>query len=287
MKKRNILLGGAFALLGLCALASCGKKEDDKKGDKTSTVETSTGETSTNITSTGETSTGVTSTAEEAKVLSYAEYMAAQDGDIVTIEAYIAARYTWWGDAASFYLRDDNGAYYAYNLPCTQDQYNNDLVVGQKISITGEKTSWSGEVEIAGKPSDGADNATWTKLNGSKTYEAVSVNSIADMANYPNQYVAITVEVVTPVEAGTATGAGVDLYYTVKNALGTDTTTYDFCVESYLENSQYSNETGSVYNEVLNLTAGDLVRLEGFVYTYANLPQLHTMKVTPVVLGEK
>lgn len=253
MKKRNILLGSALAVLGLFTIASCSKKEEEK-----------------------------------SNALSYSEYLEKEDGDVVTIEAYIAARYTWWGDAASFYLRDDNGGYYAYNLPCTQDQYNNDLVVGQKISITGEKATWSGQVEIVGKPvTVGGDDATWKKLKGTKTYDAVSVNSIADMANYPNQYVAITVEVVTPVEAGTPTGSGVDLYYTVKNSLGTDTTTYDFCVEAYLENSQYSNETGSVYNEVLNLTAGDLVRLEGFVYTYANLPQLHTMKVTPAVLGEK
>ncbi len=71
MRKRNILLGGAIATLGLLVLASCGKKDDKK-----------------------ETKTSETTTSEAGNtVLSYAEYMAAQDGDIVTIEAYIAARY--------------------------------------------------------------------------------------------------------------------------------------------------------------------------------------------------
>lgn len=248
MKKRNILLGGAFALLGLCALASCGKKEDDKK--------------------------------EEATALSYAEYVAAADGDYVTIDGYVSGRCTWWGDAASFYLQDDDGGYYIYNLPCTQDQYNNDLKVGQKISVTGQKGSWSGEVEILGQP-DGDEEATWEKLEGTKTYDPIALNSIEDMANHPNQLVKLQVQIAS--NGATVTGgeptSGVDLLYNVKNPKTEDATQYTFYLESYNELSQYSTDPASIYQTVLNYKAGEVYEVVGYAYSY-NGPQLHTISST-------
>ena len=246
MRKRNILLGGAIATLGLLVLASCGKKDD------------------------------------KSNALSYDEYIAAKDGDVVEIDGYISGRCTWWGDAASFYLQDDDGGYYIYNLPCTQDQYNNDLKVGQKISVKGTKGSWSGEEEILGIPDDGSDNATWKKLSGTKTYQPVELESIEDMANHKNEFVKISVMVKTPVDSETATGPGVDLYYDVENVTGENPTTYTFCVEAYNELSQYSTEADSTYQQVLNFHSYDIVTLTGFAYTYGNLPQLHTISVESV-----
>ena len=49
-----------------------------------------------------------------------------------------------------FYLQDNVGGYFAYNLPCTKAEYDNQLTIGKKVKITGAKTSWAGENEIDG-----------------------------------------------------------------------------------------------------------------------------------------
>ena len=242
MKKGKILLGGAVAFLGLFAVVSCGKKED------------------------------------ENDVLSYEEYIETNDGEYVTIDGYISGRCTWWDDVASFYLQDDEGGYYIYNLPCTQEQYNNDLKVGQKISVTGQKSSWEGEVEILGKP-DGEDQATWKKLKGTKTYEPIELNSIEDMTNHKNQLVKLQVQITsneTTTANGAAPAAGVDLMYNVSNPSNTGGANYTFYLESYNELSQYSTDEESVYQTVLNFDKYDIYEVVGYAYTYKG-PQLHTI----------
>ena len=246
MKKRNILLGSVAAFLGLLAVASCSKKE------------------------------------EESDALSYEEYIDAENGEYVTIDGYITGRCTWYGNAASFYLQDDDGGYYVYNLPCSQDQYNKDLKVGQKISNTGQKGEWAGEVEILGQP-DGEEQATWKKLKGTKTYDPIELDSIEDMVNHPNQLVSLQVQITS--DGATATGgeptSGVDLLYNVKNPHTLGATEYTFYLESYNELSQYSTETDSIYQTVLNFNEGDIYEVVGYSYSY-NGPQLHTISASLV-----
>ena len=250
MKKRNILLGGAAIFLGLFAAVSCSKKGDND-------------------------------------ALSYSEYVDANDGDYVTIDGYITGRTTWWNDAASFYLQDDDGGYYIYNLPCSQNQFNNDLKVGQKISVNGQKSQWSGEVEILGQP-DGDDQATWKKLNGTKAYEPIELNSIEDMENHPNQLVKLQVQI-TSNNTTTSNGAdpadGIDLVYNVSNPFKTGEANYTFYLESYNELSQYSTDEASIYQTVWNFNKYDIYEVVGYAYSY-NGPQLHTISATLVASPE-
>ena len=80
-------------------------------------------------------------------VMSYEEYMAADLDSQVTIETYVQAKQSWWEDKATLYTQDEDGAYFIYNVACSQEDYDK-LTPGTKIQVTGYKTEWSGEVEI-------------------------------------------------------------------------------------------------------------------------------------------
>ena len=65
----------------------------------------------------------------------------------MTIEAYVQAKQSWWEDQATIYAQDQDGAYFIYNMACSQEDYNK-LVPGTMIQVTGYKSEWSGEIEI-------------------------------------------------------------------------------------------------------------------------------------------
>ena len=51
------------------------------------------------------------------------------------------------GGQATVYAQDEDGAYFLYNMACSEEDYEK-LVPGATIQVTGYKTEWSGEVEI-------------------------------------------------------------------------------------------------------------------------------------------
>ena len=85
--------------------------------------------------------------AKSEGVMTYAEYMAADVDTQVVIEAYVQAKQSWWEDQATVYAQDKDGAYFLYNMACSQEDYDK-LVQGTKIKVTGYKSEWSGEIEI-------------------------------------------------------------------------------------------------------------------------------------------
>ena len=80
-------------------------------------------------------------------VMTYDEYIAAELDAEVVIEAYVQAKQGWWQDKATIYAQDKDGAYFIYDMPCSQEDYNK-LTTGTKIKVTGYKAEWSGEIEI-------------------------------------------------------------------------------------------------------------------------------------------
>ena len=121
-------------------------------------------------------------------VMTYDEYVAAELDTEVTIEAFVQAKQSWWTDEegvskATFYLQDTVGGYFAYDLPCSEEEYNK-LTVGTRVQITGYKSEWKGEVEII--------DATFKILNG--TYVATPIDVTAklgtdDLITYQNRAV--------------------------------------------------------------------------------------------------
>ena len=214
---------------------------------------------------------------EEPTVMTYEEFVAAAIDDEVTVETYIQAKQGWWENEgvgnASFYTQSEDGAYFLYNMPCTEEEYAQ-LVPGTKIRVTGYKAEWSGEVEII--------DTTFEILEGEYIAEATDVTELFgtdDLANEINKFVAVKGATVAAANDDGAAylykwdGSGEDgddLYFNV--TIGENT--YSFTVESYL-----CGAGTEVYEAVKALNVGDVIDLEGFLYWYEG-PQPHITSVT-------
>ena len=228
MKKFTALLLAALMVLGC---AACGEKKEDIN-------------------------------AKSEGTMTYAEYEAAALESEVVIEAYVQGKQSWWKDSASgkeqatFYLQDGDGAYFVYDMPCSEDEYKK-LTIGTKVKVKGYKAEWSGEVEII--------EATYEILDGKYVAEATDVTSLLgkdELIKKQNMFVAfkgMTVESEAIYKWDGSGQDGDDLYFNV--SVGGNT--YTFTVESYL-----CDNTTDVYKAVKNLKVGDVVDMEGFLYWY-------------------
>ncbi len=206
---------------------------------------------------------------EEGKsegVMTHAEYIAADLDTEVVVETYVQAKQSWWDNKATVYTQDQDGAYFLYNMACSEEDYAK-LVPGAKIKVTGYKSEWSGEVEII--------DATFELEEGSFVAEPVDVTDLLgkdELIDHQNELVTfsgMTVEAAGKDDAGNDVAFlynwdgsgedGNDLYFKVSK----DGATYTFTVESYL-----CDNTTDVYAAVKNLQIGDTVDLEGFLYWY-------------------
>lgn len=199
--------------------------------------------------------------AKSEGVMTYAEYMAADVDTQVVIEAYVQAKQSWWEDQATVYAQDKDGAYFLYNMACSQEDYDK-LVQGTKIKVTGYKSEWSGEIEII--------DATFEIEDGSYIAKALDVTDLLgtdDLIKHQNEFVAFNGMTVEDSGDGAAylykwdgSGSdGDDLYFKVS----LNGQTYSFTVESYL-----CDNTTDVYAAVKNLKVGDVIDMEGFLYWY-------------------
>ena len=214
--------------------------------------------------------------AKSEGVMTYAEYDAAALQSAVVIEGFVQAKQSWWDNKATLYLQDGEGAYFVYNLACSEEDYKK-MTVGTKLQVSGYKIEWAGEVEV-----DGAD-ATFKIIEGD-TYvaEAKDVTSLldsADLIKNQNKKVAFKGMTVEPSKGADgkevaflynwdgsgAAGSDSDLYFNV--SVGGKT--YNVVVEYYVcdANGVYGAET-DVYKAVQNLKIGDKIDLEGFLYWY-------------------
>ena len=204
--------------------------------------------------------------AKSEGVMTYAEYVAADLDTEVVIETYVQAKQSWWDNKATVYTQDKDGAYFLYNMVCSEEDYAK-LTPGTKIKATGYKTEWSGEVEIA--------DATFEIEDGNYVAAAEDVTSLLgsdDLIDHQNKFVSfkgMTVEAAGQDADGNDVAFlyswdgsgqdGDDLYFNVS----LDGAIYTFTVESYL-----CDNTTEVYNAVKDLNIGDTVDMEGFLYWY-------------------
>ena len=201
------------------------------------------------------------------EVMSYADYIAAEIDDEVTVETYVQATQGWWDDngtgKVTIYTQNEEGAYFLYNAVATEEEAAT-LVPGTKIKVTGYKAEWSGEVEIV--------DATFEFIDGADTYVAEPLDVTAmlgtdELAAHQNQFVSFKGMTVEAKADGAAylykwDGSGEDgddLYFDVSK----DGQTYTFTVEGYL-----TGAGTDVYEAVKALNVGDVVDLEGFLYWY-------------------
>ena len=197
-------------------------------------------------------------------VMSHEEFVAAEIDSEVTVDTYIQAKQSWWDNKATFYTQNEDGAYFLYEMPCTEEEYNK-LVEGTKIRVTGYKSEWGGEVEIT--------EAKFEILDGSFVAEPLDVTSIlADkdqLLTHQNEKIAVKGLTVNAVSYKNDE-PGDDIYVT----LDLDGASYNFCVEFYLTGTETE-----VYKTVCDLKAGDVVDVVAYLYWYEDAANPHITSV--------
>ncbi len=245
MKKFVALL---FALILVTAVAGCTKGGEEEKPD-----------------------------VKSEGVMTYAEYVAAALDSQVVVETYVQAKQSWWDNKATVYTQDKDGAYFLYNMACSETDYAK-LTPGTKIKVTGYKSEWSGEIEIT--------DATFEIQEGNyvaEVFDATALLGTEDLIMHQNEFVAfkgLTVEASKDADGNDVPylykydGSGQDgddLYFNVS----LNGVTYTFTVESYL-----CDNTTEVYAAVKTLNIGNKINTEGFLYRY-NGVNPHITAVSP------
>ena len=204
--------------------------------------------------------------AADVQLTSYADFLAAAVDTPVTVETYVQAKQSWWEDKATVYTQNEEGAYFLYNMACSQADFDK-LVEGQKIRVSGYKAEWSGELEIV--------DATFEIIDGSLIAQAKDITDTLgndeELKKFMNQKVAfkgLTVDAASDGNAFTynydgSGQEGDDLYFNVVDANGAK---FQFTVESYL-----TGPGTEVYDAVRNLKVGDVIDCEGFLYWYEGI----------------
>ena len=221
--------------------------------------------------------------AAEVAVMSYDEYMAAATDEAVAIEAYVQAKQSYYAEqgTATVYLQGEDGAYFAYDMACTQEEYDQ-MTEGTKIRVSGYKAEWSGEVEIM--------DGQLEEIIAGDTYvaEPVDVTELLgtdELESRQNQKVTFTGLTIAPstIEGDETEYAflynydgsgtqGDDVYFNVEY----NGETYQFLVESYLCDS-----STDVYKAVEALEIGQTIDCEGFLYWYEGVnPHITSVTVT-------
>ena len=254
MKKLCVALMSLFMVLSLSA---CGG--NDKPQEPTTTpVPTETSEPSETV-----------EPIDASKVMSHEEYMAAELESLVTVEAYVQGHQSWWDNKVTVYAQDQDGAYFFYNLACSEEDAAK-LVPGTKILVEGYKAEWSGEFEIMDGRFEIVENADTFVAEAADLTSLLGTEELAAHQNEKVAFKGLTVEASTNADGeevaflygGEGTGskeANSDLYFNVSY----NGETFTFCVESYL-----CDNTTDVYAAVEALEIGDVIDCEGFLYWY-------------------
>ena len=198
-------------------------------------------------------------------VMTHAEYIAAAIDDEVEIDAYVQGKQDWWDNKATVYLQDEDGAYFVYEMACSEEDYAL-LEKGTHIKVKGYKAEWSGEVEIV--------DGTFEIIDGNfvaEPFDATALLGTDELASHQNEVVCFKGMVVEAINFKNDK-PGDDIYVTVSK----DGVNYEFCVEFYLTGTDTE-----VYKTVSELVPGTVVDIEGFLYWYEG-PNTHITAVTVV-----
>lgn len=198
-------------------------------------------------------------TTKSEGVMTWEEYIAAELGSKVVIEAYVQGHQSWWDNKLTLYAQDGIGGYFLYDFPCSEELAAQ-LTPGTKIRVQGYKTAWAGEVEIVTDELD-PDYAKIEIIEGSYVAEPAYVTDLLgkdELLKYQNMLVKFEGLTVVAIEYKNGE-PGDDIYVTFSY----NGANYDFCVERYLTGPETD-----LYTLVGTLEAGDVVDVVGFAYWY-------------------
>ena len=204
-------------------------------------------------------------------VMTYAGYAALELDSEVTVEAYVQDCQGWWNDQITVYAQDQDGAYFIYNMACSEED-SKKLVPGTKIKVHGFKSAWSGEVEITDATFEIVEGDTFIAEPKDVT-DLIGKDELIDVQNQLVTFKGLTVEAQDDGAAFNykdAVGKTDDLYFKASK----DGVTVSFCVEFYLR-----GQDTDVYKAVEALQVGDVIDVTGYLYWY-NGANPHVIGVT-------
>ena len=209
-------------------------------------------------------------TTKSEGVMTWEEYVAAEVGSQVVIEAYVQGHQSWWSNKISLYAQDGIGGYFLYDFPCSEETAAQ-LVPGTKIRVYGYKAEWAGELELVTDELD-PDYARIEIIEGNYVAEPAYVTDLLgtdELVKYQNMVVKF--ENLTVVSIEYKNGAPGDDIYVTFSYNGAN---YSFCVERYLTGPETD-----LYTLVGTLQAGDVVDVVGFAYWYNGI-NTHITNIT-------
>ena len=284
------LLAVLLALCLACSMAACAGGNTSSTSSTSTTSESSVAEDSSvaeessaaEDSSASEESEASETATGDATVLSYEEYMAAELDTEVTIQAYVQAKQSYYAEqgTATVYLQDQDGGYFAYDMACTQEEYDA-MTEGTCIQVSGFKSEWSGEIEIMdGQLDQIVEGDTFV----AEPFDATSLLGTDELEQHQNEKVSFTGLTVAPSTDADGNEAaflynydgsgtqGDDVYFNVSY----NNQTFSFVVESYLCDSE-----SEVYKAVEALEVGQTIDCEGFLYWYEGAnPHITSVTVT-------
>ena len=284
------LLAVLLALCLACSMAACAGGNTSSTSSTSTTSESSVAEDSSvaeessaaEDSSASEESEASETATGDATVLSYEEYMAAELDTEVTIQAYVQAKQSYYAEqgTATVYLQDQDGGYFAYDMACTQQEYDA-MTEGTCIQVSGFKSEWSGEIEIMdGQLDQIVEGDTFV----AEPFDATSLLGTDELEQHQNEKVSFTGLTVAPSTDADGNEAAFLYNYDGSGTQGDDVyfnvsyndQTFSFVVESYLCDSE-----SEVYKAVEALEVGQTIDCEGFLYWYEGAnPHITSVTVT-------
>ena len=131
------------------------------------------------------------------KELSYAEFIDAAKGDVVTVKGIVTAVI---GKAKGnttncLYFQDADGAYYAYGLSTDPSaEGENQVAVGMEVRVTGTKDIYSGTLEVANCSYEILNKETTTVVAADYTAAFTAAQSLKDEALVAKQGLLVTIK---------------------------------------------------------------------------------------------
>ena len=221
---------------------------------------------------------GLASCGYDSPAMSHAEFMAAESGDDVIIEGYISARQSWWNGATLYLTTNNEGeGYFVYSYQCTEEEFNNVLVVGACLRIYGSKTIYDGEHEIMGENIDYEKSGVVTDAPKfeEKALKVTTVNN-EELNKHQNGLFTATLKV-----KGTYSfkndNENDDIYFTLVDEDGNE---LSCCVEYYVENI-FSTVKGVITSG--DFVEGASVTVTGYLYWWQTAANPH---ITSVVINK-
>ena len=215
-------------------------------------------------------------TVPQFKVNSIAEYDALNAKEAVTVHGVIVAKEAYGASYknTSVYLAsvDGVGGVYAYRLACTEEQYNNELKIGQKIFVSGKKYVYNGLREFDGGCTYILDTEAAVTPTVTDITSIVKDGSVKDK-DLQNQLVKFeNLEVISVSEKDDKGRFNI--------VCGTETNNITVRVNTYL--TAKDSDAYKAY-EALNLLPGMLIDVNG-VAGYYNALQVHPLDADDIVV---